>query len=93
MTEITFIIYIAGTKSRHFQLVELYKEICSNHLSQYTVRIEVVDLLQHPSLAEKNKILATPTISRISPGPEKRIIGSMTPEQAIQAISFLTDDL
>jgi circadian clock protein KaiB len=39
--------------------------------------LEVIDVLAEPELAEVDKILATPTVVKISPEPERRIVGSL----------------
>jgi hypothetical protein len=37
--------------------------------------------------------LATPTITRINPSPEKRVIGNFSREGAARALIFLIEDL
>ena len=39
--------------------------------------LEVVDILQHPSLADEDRILAVPTLLRVTP-PRLRIIGDLS---------------
>jgi len=41
-------------------------------------RVEVIDLLISPQLAEGDKILATPTLVRKLPLPVKQIIGDLS---------------
>lgn len=45
--------------------------------------IEVIDVLRNPELAEEFKIIATPTLIRIRPEPEKRIIGDLGDEELV----------
>ena len=40
--------------------------------------LEVVDVLEHPQLAEDEKILATPTVIKKSPSPARRVIGDLS---------------
>ena len=40
--------------------------------------VEVVDVREHPDLAEADRILATPTLVRRSPQPVRKIIGDLS---------------
>ena len=52
------------------------KKICEEHLAgQY--RIEVIDLLENPRLAQDDQIVAVPTLVRKLPEPMRRIIGDL----------------
>lgn len=93
MSKPSFRIYIAGSSSRNRELVTTFREACSKLFSN-NHQIDVIDIVKKPKEAEINKILATPTIVRVRPFPEKRIIGDFGEAgKASQAIKFLTDDL
>jgi circadian clock protein KaiB len=53
------------------------KQICEIHLDK-KYRVEVIDLLKNPQLAEGDQILAIPTLVRRLPPPLKRIIGDLS---------------
>lgn len=93
MTHLRFHIYIAGTgrQGRHF--AGLFEAACREELGDGTYDIEVIDILRQPEKAEEHRVLATPTISRITPAPERRIIGRISDDGAADALHFLTDDL
>ena len=40
--------------------------------------LKVIDVLEHPQLAEDEKILATPTLVRALPEPIRKIIGDLS---------------
>jgi circadian clock protein KaiB len=40
--------------------------------------VEVVDVREHPDMAEADRILATPTLVRRSPKPVRKIIGDLS---------------
>ena len=46
-------------------------------------RIEVIDLLIHPQLAEGDQILAVPTLVRNVPVPIRKIIGDLSNEEKV----------
>jgi circadian clock protein KaiB len=53
------------------------KKICEEHLAgQY--RIEVIDLLENPRLAQGDQIVAIPTLVRKLPEPVRKIIGDLS---------------
>lgn len=93
MTTIVFHLYVAGASSNSEQILQLYEAACRQVIKEGQYRIDVIDIQKKPDLAEKHKVLALPTISRVSPAPEKRIIGKISGEQAVTAVRFLTEDL
>ena len=68
---------MAGQTSRSLAAFANLKTICEEHLpGRY--RIEVVDLLKNPQLAQGDQILAIPTLVRKLPEPIKKIIGDLS---------------
>lgn len=75
----TFILrlYVAGQTPKSLIAFANLKTICEEHLKgQYT--IEVVDLLENPTLARGDQILAVPTLVRKLPQPVRKIIGDLS---------------
>lgn len=53
------------------------KRICEEELAdEYTV--EVVDLLEHPHLAEGEQIIAVPTLIKRLPAPLRILVGDLS---------------
>jgi circadian clock protein KaiB len=70
-------LYVAGHTPRSLAAFANLKRFCEEHLhGRYT--IEVVDLLEHPQLAEGDQIVAIPTLVRKLPAPMKKIIGDLS---------------
>ncbi|MHB0955317.1 MAG: circadian clock protein KaiB [Pirellulaceae bacterium] len=70
-------LYVAGQTPKSVTAFTNLKRICEEHLAgQY--RIEVIDLLENPQLAEGDQILAIPTLVRKLPEPVKKIIGDLS---------------
>lgn len=70
-------LYVAGQTPKSIAAFSNLKKICEEHLhGQY--RIEVVDLLENPQLAQGDQILAVPTLVRRLPPPIKKIIGDLS---------------
>ncbi|TCJ17083.1 circadian clock protein KaiB [Flaviaesturariibacter flavus] len=93
MGKLVFHLYVAGRSPRNEQLLSLFREACTGALGNRPYSVELVDLGKDPGLGEERKILALPTIARVTPGPEKRIIGNLNAEGAARAVEFLTEDI
>ena len=58
------------------------RRLCEEHLAgQYT--IEIIDLMEHPDQAQRDQILAIPTLVRRLPEPIKRIIGDLSNSERV----------
>lgn len=75
-------LYVAGQTPKCLTAFSNLKRICEEHL-EGKYRIEVVDLLQNPQLAEGDQILAIPTLVRRLPSPLRKVIGDLTNEERV----------
>ncbi|MFO7604787.1 MAG: circadian clock KaiB family protein [Desulfurivibrionaceae bacterium] len=75
-------LYVAGQTPKSLTAIANLKKICEEHLlGQY--RIEVIDLLKNPQLAQGDQILAIPTLVRKLPEPIKKIIGDLSSTERV----------
>jgi len=83
MAEFHITIFIAGEETAQARRsVETLGRILDEQLpGRY--ELEVVDVIAHPARAEKERILATPTIVRQLPPPARRIIGEIADPQRL----------
>jgi circadian clock protein KaiB len=70
-------LYVAGQTPRSLSAFANLKAICEEHLKG-RYRIEVIDLLKNPQLAQGDQIFAIPTLVRKLPEPIKKIIGDLS---------------
>jgi circadian clock protein KaiB len=70
-------LYVAGQTPKSLAAFANLKRLCEEHLAG-RYEIEIVDLLEHPQLAEGDQILAIPTLVRRLPEPMKKIIGDLS---------------
>jgi len=70
-------LYVAGQTSRSVAAFTNLSKLCEEHLSG-KYQIEVIDLLEHPALAQGDQILAIPTLVRKLPEPMRKIIGDLS---------------
>lgn len=70
-------LYVAGKTAKSVAAFENLSRLCEEHLpGKY--RIEVVDLLVHPQLAQGDQIVAIPTLVRKLPSPIRKVIGDLS---------------
>ena len=70
-------LYVAGQTPRSLTAFKNLKDICEEYLKG-KYHIEVVDLLENPTLARGDQILAVPTLVRKLPQPIRKIIGDLS---------------
>lgn len=70
-------LYIAGETCKSLTALSNLHRICGEYLAERH-QIEVIDLLQTPQLAEKDRIVAIPTLVRLQPEPARKIIGDLS---------------
>jgi len=75
-------LYVAGTSPKSVAAFQNLKSICKEHLAG-RYKIEIIDLLENPTLAEGDKILAIPTLIRKLPSPVKKIIGDLSDRKKV----------
>lgn len=75
-------LFVAGTTSHSLRAIENLRRICDAHLAG-RVDLEIVDIYQHPELAEPHQVVAAPTLVKLLPPPLRRIIGDLSEEQRV----------
>jgi circadian clock protein KaiB len=75
-------LYVAGNTPKSVLALRNLKKYCAEHLAD-KYRIEVVDLLVNPKLAEGDQIFAIPTLVRKVPVPVRKIIGDLSDEEKV----------
>jgi len=75
-------LYVAGKTLKSATALANLKKYCEEYLKgQY--KIEVIDLLVQPQLAEGDQIFAIPTLVRKVPEPIRKIIGDLSNEEKV----------
>ena len=75
-------LYVAGQTPKSVAALANLRRYCEQHLlGRY--KIEVIDLLVNPQLAEGDQILAIPTLVRKVPEPIRKIIGDLSNEERV----------
>jgi len=75
-------LYITGNTGNSQTATKNLNNILEAKLKRlYT--LEIIDVLKKPELAIEDKILATPTLIKVSPEPAKRIIGDLSDKEKV----------
>jgi circadian clock protein KaiB len=75
-------LYVTGSNPRADLAIVNLRRICEQELAgQY--ELEIIDVLEHPQLAEDEKILATPTLIKQLPPPLRRVIGDLSDTEKV----------
>ena len=86
-------LYVAGNTPNSVRALNTLREILESEFKG-VYALKVIDVLKSPQLAEEDKILATPTLSKILPPPVRRIIGDLSDrEKVLIGLDLLYDEL
>jgi circadian clock protein KaiB len=75
-------LYVAGQTPKSVAAISNLQKLCDKHLAgRYS--LDVIDLMQDPSLAQRDQIVAIPTLIRQLPEPIRRIIGDLSNSERV----------
>lgn len=77
-------LYTTGRTVTAETAIKNLMEICETELAG-RYEIEIIDILQNPQLAEDEKIVVTPTLTKELPPPIRRIIGDLSDRERVLA--------
>jgi circadian clock protein KaiB len=75
-------LYITGKTPNSVAAINNLKDILKTKVKT-SYKLEIIDVLKHPQLAENQKILATPVLEKQLPPPIRRIIGDLSNKEKI----------
>jgi circadian clock protein KaiB len=75
-------LYVTGSTPRSARAISNIRKICEEHL-EGRYDLEVIDITEHPTLAEGEQIIAAPTLIKKLPLPLRRFIGDMSQTERI----------
>ena len=86
-------LFVAGNTPNSVRALKPLKDILEQEF-QGVYALKVIDVLKNPQLAEEDKILATPTLSKILPPPVRKIIGDLSDrEKVLIGLDLLYEEL
>lgn len=85
-------LFVSGASASSSRAIGNARAICEAHLEgRYDLRI--VDVNQNPELARGSRVLATPTLMKGPPLPQRMLVGDLSDrERAVLALDILVVD-
>ena len=75
-------LYVTGSSPRAQVAIANLRRICEQELNG-AYELEIIDVLEHPQVAEDAQILATPTLIKQLPPPLRRVIGDLSDTEKV----------
>ena len=75
-------LFVTGASSRTATAIANLRRICDEELSG-AYDLQIIDVQEHPALAEDERILATPTLIKSLPLPLRRVIGDLSDKEKV----------
>ena len=85
----SFRLYVAGDGQNSATAIANLRALCQARL-EGRHRIEVVDVFGNPDRALADRIVMTPTLMRVEPGPTRRVVGTLQVADDVAAVLGLT---
>ena len=86
-------LYVAGNTPNSVRALTTLRNILEQDF-QGVYALKVIDVLKNPQLAEEDKILATPTLSKVLPPPVRKIIGDLSDrEKVLSGLDLLYEEI
>lgn len=80
--EINLTLYVGGTAISSKRAIQQFRGMMENHFKN-NYRLEIIDIYENMDAAEKENIMAIPTLIKKSPPPKRRLIGSFSDEKKV----------
>jgi circadian clock protein KaiB len=76
-------LYVYGKTFNSQKAIDNLKNILSEPSLEGKFELEIIDILEHPQLAEDEKIIATPVLKKKLPPPLREIIGDLNDKEKV----------
>ena len=70
-------LYVAGVAPNSLRAIANAQAVCATYFRD-DHELEVVDLMAEPARAAHDRVIVTPTLIKLAPAPEKRVIGDLS---------------
>ncbi len=84
-----FRLYVVGQTPKSTTVVDNLKGLLESSFDGH-YNLEVIDITENLEMAEKNNILATPTLQKASPEPVRTVVGDLSDKETVLLALVLT---
>lgn len=81
-SEYHLVLFITGASPNSVRAISNIKSICEKYLKGNYV-LEIVDVYKNPEIAQKEQIIALPTLIKKKPEMERRLVGDMSETEKV----------
>jgi circadian clock protein KaiB len=85
-------LYVAGESPNSVAAIRHLRAFLAGHPSR-KVDLEIVDLMKHPELGVRDRVLVTPLMIKLAPAPERRIFGTLKDTDVLASVLGLAEAL
>ena len=75
-------LYVTGQTPNSIRAIKSLKKILAEEFKG-VYELRIIDVMKNPQLAETEKVLATPMLSRVLPLPVRRLIGDLSDKEKV----------
>ena len=83
-SEWTLRLYVTDWSPHCIQAYKNLESICEEHMPG-KCDIEVVDILEEPEAAKRDQVFAVPTLIKMKPGPQRKLVGDLSQTSKVLA--------
>ncbi len=77
-------LFVSGASSASARAVRNARALCETHLAGRH-DLTIVDINQDPEMARGRRVLATPTLLKEQPAPERMLVGDLSDSESVLA--------
>jgi len=77
-------LYVSGASAHSARALETVRRLCDEELPGQ-VELEVVDVIDEPALAVRDRIVAVPTLVKRLPAPPRQLVGDLADVARLRA--------
>ena len=86
-----FKLYVVGRTAKATRTIEELKALLTSAFDGH-YSLEVIDVTQSPQLAQTNKVMATPTLEKVTPEPARKVVGDLSNSETVLLALGLTPE-
>ena len=80
--EYHLVLYITGASPNSVRAINNIKSLCEKYLKGNYI-LDIVDVYQNPDIAQREQIIALPTLIKKKPASERRLVGDMSETEKV----------
>ena len=85
-------LYVSGMSQRSMAAIENINRFCHQHF-EGSCELEIIDLYKNPKIASEQQIIFSPSLFKISPLPQKILVGNFSnTEKVLSGLGIIPNE-